>query len=456
VNLIRSRRQGHKAEDKFEIPESDRIGSPLLRPGLRLPHHRSTTRHLASLYPCQIDPGLGAAGVLMGTDLDTSAPFHFDPFELYSRGVITSPNMVILGLVGRGKSTVVKTLLYRSLGLLASPGGQPRFAAIADPKGEYEPLAKALGMTHLRLATGGSTRLNPLDPGPAHGTLSDLVSRRTHMVTALAAGILERPLHQIEDSAIGWTIEDITRDWDERPTLADVISLLTDPTESMVTRSGTSQRALLQDCRDVRLALERLVTGPLKGMFDGKSTENIDWKGRGVVIDLSGVTNTKEQPLVMIAATGWLQQLLAIPESDTVPRRYQVLEEIWALLGNPHVARYYQACQKLSRTYGVANIAVAHRLEDLTAQTDDGTAAAKIGAGLIADTQTAVIFGLPPTQARQAGDAFGLPSGATARLESLGRGEALWRVGDTLTAVSHVLGDKERILTETDQNVGST
>jgi hypothetical protein len=41
MNLIRSRRQGRKAEDKFEIPESDRIGSPLLRPGLRLPHHRS-------------------------------------------------------------------------------------------------------------------------------------------------------------------------------------------------------------------------------------------------------------------------------------------------------------------------------------------------------------------------------------------------------------------------------
>jgi hypothetical protein len=435
------------------VPVEDRIGSPLMRPGIRLPHHRSTTRHLASLYPCQIDPGLGPTGVLMGTDLDTGTPFHYDPFELYARGVITSPNMVILGLVGRGKSTVVKTLLYRSLGLLASPGGQPRFAAIADPKGEYEPLARTLGMTQLEFMVGGSnTRLNPLDPGPVrHGSLADLASRRTHMVTALTAGVLERSLRQIEDAVLSWAIDDLTRNWTDRPGLADVIALLNDPTDAMVIRSGTSRRALLQDCRDARLALERLVSGPLAGMFDGDSSVTIDWKGRGVVIDLSGVTNTKEQPLVMIAATGWLQQLLAIPESDTVPRRYQVLEEIWALLGNPQVARYYQACQKLSRTYGVANIAVAHRLEDLTAQTDDGTAAAKIGAGLIADTQTAVIFGLPPAQARRAGEAFGLPSGATERLATLGRGEALWRVGDTLQVVS-ILAERGR-LTDTDANM---
>jgi hypothetical protein len=134
------------------------------------------------MYPCQIDPGLGPTGILMGTDLGSGSTFHYDPFDLYARGIITSPNMVILGLVGRGKSTVVKTLLYRSLGLLASPNGQPRFAVIADPKGEYAPLAEALGMTRLKLMPGGTTRLNPLDPGPSHGTINDhrLGHRRTH------------------------------------------------------------------------------------------------------------------------------------------------------------------------------------------------------------------------------------------------------------------------------------
>ena len=435
------------------VPVEEQVANPLSRPGLRLPHHRSTTRHLASMYPCQIDPGLGPTGVLMGTDLGSGSTFHYDAFDLYARGIITSPNMVILGLVGQGKSTVVKTLLYRSLGLLASPNGQPRFAVIADPKGEYAPLADKLGMTRLKLMPGGTTRLNPLDPGPRHGTITDLAARRSAMTAALAAGVLGRSLHQIEDAAIGWAIDELTPDWETRPTLGDLARLLTNPTQRMIDRAGVRAAVFLRDMQDARLALEKLLDRSFAGMFDGTSTYDIDWNGRGIVVDLSGVTNTDAQPLVMIAATGWLQQLLAIPESADVPRRYQVMEEIWALLGNPHVARYYQACQKLSRTYGVANIAVSHRLEDFTAQTDDGTSTAKIGAGLVADTQTAVLFNLPPSQAAQAADVFGLPAGAAHRLTQLGKGQALWKIGNHLTLVEHHVTDTERRVTDTDQSM---
>ena len=447
---ILSRR--HRKADA-PTPDNETIGNPLRRPGLRLPQHRSTTRHLASLYPCQIDPGLGSTGILMGTDLQAGSTFHYDAFDLYNRGIITSPNMVILGLVGRGKSTVVKTLLYRSLGLLASPSGQPRFAVIADPKGEYAPLANALGMTRLKLFPGGPTRLNPLDPGPHHGTVADLIARRSTMTTALTAGILGRPLHQIEDAAIGWAIDELTPNCNTQPTLGDLARLLTTPTQRMIDRSGVRENLFLRDCQDARLALEKLLDRSFAGMFDGPSTYQIDWHGRGIIIDLSGVTNTDAQPLVMIAATGWLQQLLATPESATVPRRYQIMEEIWALLANPHIARYYQACQKLSRTYGIANIAVSHRLEDFTAQTNDGTSTTKIGAGLIADTQTAVLFNLPPSQATQAAETFGLPTGAAQQLTQLTKGQALWKIGDHLTIVQHHITPTEQHLTDTDQSM---
>jgi hypothetical protein len=33
---------------------------------------------------------------------------------------------------------------------------------IADPKGEYGPLAEALGVTPIRLVPGGAVRLNPI------------------------------------------------------------------------------------------------------------------------------------------------------------------------------------------------------------------------------------------------------------------------------------------------------
>ena len=54
------------------------------------------------------------------------------------------------------------------------------------------------------------------------------------------------------------------------------------------------------------------------------------------------------------------------------PRRIQVLDEAWALLGSERTSKYLQACWKLSRAYGVANLAIIHRLSDLRAQADDG------------------------------------------------------------------------------------
>ena len=221
----------------------------------------------------------------------------------------------------------------------------------------------------------------------------------------------------------------------------------------MVDRSGVDAVKITDEIRDARYAIQKLLERDLAGMFDGQSTERIDWRGRGIVIDTSSVNNTTAQPLVMIAATAWLQQLLAVPESESVPRRYQVLEEIWSLLGNPQVARYYQASQKLSRTYGVCNIAVAHRLEDLRAQSDDGTAAAKIGAGIIADTQTQILFHLPPAQAAEAQQLLGLSAGAANELTTLQKGEALWKVGDHLTRVYHLRSRVEEAICDTDANI---
>jgi hypothetical protein len=110
---------------------------------LRLPAHRAMTAHLAGAYPFVAEGGLGHAGPYIGRDL-FGAAFMFDPWELYAAGHLTNPNILVIGHVGEGKSSLVKTLLWRS-----SVFG--RSAVVADPKGEYGPLA----------ASGGRTRPPP-------------------------------------------------------------------------------------------------------------------------------------------------------------------------------------------------------------------------------------------------------------------------------------------------------
>lgn len=420
--------------------------------GLALPRNRATTANLSAIYPFQAGEGLGPRGVYLGTDVLTGGgAFCYDPFELYTQGVLTSPNMLIVGEVGSGKSTAVKTLLYRSIGVLGSPGGLPRWAAILDPKGEYAPLAEALGLEHLALHPGGATRLNPLDSGPAVDA-DDLIAQRAQLVAALVTELLGRDLGPLEDAALGWAIAALTRSRRRRPpVLADVARLLADPSADMQSHARLGADELARELSGVRHALGKLLDRNLRGMFDGQSTVSVDWSGRGLVLDLSAVHQDPQAlRLVMVAATGWLQTLMSAGGDAPVPRRYQVLEEVWALLGSERTAKYLQAAFKLSRAYGVCNIAVAHRISDLYAQSDDGTAAAKVAAGLLADTQTRVLFRQGPDQLTQAREFMGLTAGETALLPELAKGRALWKVAGRSAVVQHVVAPAERRLTDTD------
>ena len=124
----------------------------------RVPAHQVTTRNLGAAYPFIAEAGLGRRGVVIGDDL-LGGSFVFDPFELYAAGVVSNPNMVVFGQIGRGKSAFVKAFLWRQ----AVFG---RRAWVVDPKGEYGDLADAWGVRPVGLRPGGAIRLNPLDPGP--------------------------------------------------------------------------------------------------------------------------------------------------------------------------------------------------------------------------------------------------------------------------------------------------
>ncbi|MFP5577591.1 MAG: hypothetical protein ACLGIZ_05050 [Acidimicrobiia bacterium] len=132
------------------------------------------------------------------------------------------------------------------------------------------------------------------------------------------------------------------------------------------------------------------------------------------------------------------------------PRRIQVLDEAWALLGNRHTARYLQSCFKLGRTYGVANICIAHRPSDLGAQADDGTSTAKIAGGLLADAATKILLRQAPDQLESTTTSFGLTDPERQIVGQLTRGRALWKVAGRTAVVHHMLGRTDAALCDTD------
>lgn len=410
--------------------------------GLRVARHRATTAQLAGLYPFVASRALPHSAVVIGLDrLGESGVFRYDPFALYRAGALTNPNLVVFGEPGTGKSAAVKALCRR----LAAD--QPTYVAIIDPKGEYAPLAEMLGLAVIQLRPGGQDRLNPLARSGVH----DDRLRRTALLHGLLAIAARRDLTGVEEAALTWIVDELDQRRGPEPILADVLRLLGEPSPSMVEQSRRSASDLTGELDQLRLACGRLVERDFAGMFDAHSTVTTDPAGPGVVLDLSALHHDSQAlALVMAAGAAWLQGTLGAPRSGTGVRRVQVLDEAWALLASERTARYLQTCFKLCRAWGVANIAVSHRISDLSAQADDGTATSKIAAGLLADTQTRVVFRQAADQIPGAQRLLGLSDTQAKLLPSLGRGCALWRVGTSAHLVEHVLRDDDLAICDTD------
>jgi hypothetical protein len=443
----------------------------------RVPAHVATTRHLCAAYPLVSEAGLGHEGVLIGRDV-LGGSFVYDPFILYRRGVITNPNMVVIGQIGRGKSSFVKTYLWRQ----AVFG---RRAWVVDPKGEYGPLARAWGVEPVALRPGGSVRLNPLDTekdgtaGPAVGSGKEATAeataegaasggagwdagegaepdaamrRRVMLTSSLAVACLGRDLLPKERAAIDAALAEATRKAEcarmPAPTLPHVVDALLEPPLDAALALRTTPDVLAEDGRDVALELRRLVRGDLCGMFDGPTTPGLHLDGPLVVLDLSAVYHSPALGVLMACAAAWLQSAVQVQNRNRI---IVVVDEAWAILSNLGVARWLQMSWKLSRAMGVANIAVLHRLSDLHAVGSAGSEQVNLAEGLLADSETRVVYAQSPGEVARTSELLGLTETEADLVGQLRRGMALWKVGRRSFLVEHCLAPDESVITDTDQ-----
>ncbi|MCZ3390018.1 MAG: ATP-binding protein [Actinomycetia bacterium] len=411
----------------------------------RLPAHRASSATLAGAYPFLV-PAPSDTGVYVGTDALTGGPFCFDPWSLYTAGVLTNPNVLLAGVIGQGKSALAKSLAVRSI------AAGRRVYVPGDPKGEWAAVADAVGGTVVSLGHGMTTRLNPLDPGPpprdhessAWGSL--VRGRRLRLLSAVVELTLGRELRPVEHDALDAALTVVEQM--SAPTIPDVVRSLTDPDQVAATADGTTVAERALDGRDLAHALRRLVRGDLAGMFDGPSSERLDASAPMVVLDLSRVgSDDSALALAMTCASSWLEAALT---SDTGGQRWVVYDEAWRLLRSVPLVRRMQAQWKLSRSYGIANLLVIHRLSDLDAVGAAGSEARAIADGLLADCSTRVVYRQETDQLIGTGDALGLTTTERELLPALPRGTGLWKISGRSYIVRHQLHVDELAVFDTD------
>jgi hypothetical protein len=133
--------------------------------------------------------------------------------------------------------------------------------------------------------------------------------------------------------------------------------------------------------------------------------------------------------------------------------RKVVMDESWQLFSPLAIAAWMQQSFTLSRASGTMNVLVMHRLSDLASAGAAGSHRVRLAEGLLADTETRVIYGQPPSEVDHARELLGLSDTEAKLLPKLPRGQAVWEVGCRSFLVEHRLSRSELQLVDTDARV---
>ena len=425
------------------------------------PGMRATSRHARALAPLDSVCSLGPRGVYMGDMLYGGGGFWYDPWECYARQLrtgVTDPDLMVWGRKGRGKSATMKVYLRRQWCFGRRIRVIDVHTGASRDEGEYTALMRDLGGTVVRLSRTNGVCLNPL------ANEED----RHRLLRAIARAVLPRPLTDREPAILNTTLDWVCTSAGE-PTLPQVVEALLHPSEWTAGKLATTQTKLRNMAQGVAYALQPLCEGVLRGMFDGPTTEGIDFDAQALSIDLSDVKDAESLGILMSCATAFLQATMnrqwkrheamnaelvrqgraPLPEPKTI----LLVDESYRILSVPGMGDWLQHNFKVSRKIGQQNIAIVHRPSDLSTSGDDGSRLAKVAEGLVQDCQTFALFYLESDALDDTAELLSLTRAEREVVSTLGPWQALWRVGHGRYVVQTVLGGDDEQITNTNRGM---
>ena len=371
-----SRFAGVEEEEKVEFNDlpfkSFGFGAGFASLPIKRPYHRATGFQIAAANPFSAADLYSPAGPIIGIDLTSGGrPFTFDPWELYNRRIVASPNLLVQGSLRQGKSFFVKRLVT----LLSSFG---RYAInTSDSKGEHGDLALALGGSVFKMGVFGSPiTLNPLEAaerrqGEDQAAYIARVRTARSVVLQQICTVLNPGGRQVtsrESAILDWALAEVEKQT-SRPTVREVYELLRDGRIGELTGGLYAN----SDASDLIDGLRRLVTGDLAGMFDTHSSVELDPSSPYTVID---TYNISQRGAVALAVTqtvtnAWVQNTIS---NKTAGRRYFLIrEEGWRDMRSVAALEAHQEQLKLSGEYGVAMVMIVHEDGDFDAVGPEGS-----------------------------------------------------------------------------------
>ena len=403
----------------------------------------STTRQAEILNTGIIGAPTGIDGVVNGTDNLSSTMISHDAPTAYNATPrkLTSPNVIIFGTVGSGKSSFTKTVMVMRPLLLKN-----HQAVVFDKKdeggeGEYAALTRRMGAEPLRFDPDGSgTRFNLIDPLIARGTglqgqmlLINAVARIARDDTAAT---------EWEEKATRYALQLMFEQFQDArrvSTTTDLMPFLGKVPLDQELSAGARER-FHQAGLSIRFGLENLLE-TYAGVFDGETSTSVDLSHKLTTFDISQLPDSGPAiPTVMAIGNMWLMGRLRQERGYITNVIY---EEGWHMIGGPS-AQLVKSNQKLSRSLGISNVFVMHKGTDIPRDSPGYT--------VVQEAQTVYAFRQDrPEDARWAQETFNFAPDTTETLMGLNPGNCIFKYGSNPeTHIHHVRSDWEIDVTNTD------
>lgn len=413
---------------------------------VQVPKHTTSAARIGVMTPFVAPSTAAIPGPVIGVEVTSGQVFTFDPWGAGQGGarLVSSPSVVVFGLMGSGKSMCVKTCMIR----LIEWGRQ--VIVTSDPKGEWVPIAHALGGQVIAVGPGSGTVINLLDegtrpPGVAHAEWTRLVSARRSLALESVCAILrpDRPLDEYEQAALDKVV-DLIATGHITPTVEAVVTFLEHPPASLLAHVGAEAPVSLA------LILGRLVTGPLGGMFHTHSTVALDPGAPMTVIDTSALLGASAQvrQIAAAATSAWVDATLRSADGRW---RCVVSEEGWDELRNPAQAKAMDERLRMAGHWRCSSWLIFHELADIEQFGQAGSAHRNQVAGIITKSPIKILYQQSAASMDRITEFVRPTIAEAAILTSLRQGIGSWHVGEATPVLIHpVIGKSAYLLLNTD------
>ena len=374
------------------------------------------TTSLGTTFPFTSSELTSDEGILYGINL------HNDSLVIFDRFSMENANMVVFAKSGAGKSYAIKLEALRSLMFDTE-------LIIIDPEGEYEEMSKSVGGEYIHFSFNSKEKINPFDLSNVIDPDENELGRKIlslHTLFKIMLGSLSSVEDAILDRALVATYKakgitpDPATQTKEPPLMEDLYKTL----------MGMENK----DAQNLSSRLEKYIKGSFRGIFDQKSTININNQ-----ITVFGIKELEGslRPVAMYIILDYIWTKV----KQNMKRRMLIVDEAWYLMQYPDSATFLFSLAKRARKYYLSVTTITQDVEDFLA-TDQGKA-------IVTNSSIQLLMKQSTAAIEKLSNIFHLSQGESRYLLSCGVGEGLFFAGQNHVAMKVLASPQEHSLITT-------